>query len=586
MSSLPKLTEADIRTWAGETSLSRGRPYARDGSILNPRRQDNALKAQCLGSAPTPYRVEIVLGAQGIVSGHCSCPIGSGGRCKHAAALLLTWVNDPDGFTVVEELTAALNQRSKDEVVILITKMLDRYPDLETLLELPIVTGGKAPAPVDPKVIERQVGQIFRQIDYDDYGSAYGIGQELVEIKNLGDQYVAAQDWRNAVTVYKTVMEGVLDNYEMLDDESGESSDVVNECVAGLGQCLAAVEDPSLRQVILRALFDVELWDVNWGGIDMGYEAPELILENATPAERAQVAAWVRAELPKGEDWSSAWRRETLGGFLLRLEAEKLDDETFLRICRETGRHRDLVERLLQLGRIEEAMRATDAASDYDLLTMERIFAPHGLVDRFAQLVAARAQKSKDSRLKEWLQAYATAQNNPALALQLAEELFWAMPSLAKYQEIQEIAQDLQKWPALKQEILQRLQADQRHHALLTQIFLYEEDIDAALRMVQQPVKTGLFFGYGPHSLKLEVARAAETTRPRAAIDLYCEQIQLLIAQRNRGSYATAAQYLVHLRPLYERINDLPGWQKLVADIKNNNPRLRALHDELRSAGL
>ncbi|MEZ4728906.1 MAG: hypothetical protein R3E79_17375 [Caldilineaceae bacterium] len=585
MPSLPTLTEADILSWVGETSLARGRPYVQDGSILNPRRQGSALKAQCLGSAPTPYRVEAVLTDKAIASSHCSCPVGSYGRCKHVAALLLSWLKDPALFTVVEALTAALNQRTKDELVILMTKMLDRYPDLEALLALPVVDGGKAPPPVDPKVIERQVNQAFRYIDHDNYGSLYDIVQKLTEIKTLGDQYLAAADWRNAVTVYQTVMEGVLDNYEMMGDENGECSDIVNECVTGLGQCLAAVQDAPLRQVILHALFSVELWDVKWGGIDMGYEAPDLIVEQATPAERAQVAAWVRAELPKGEDWSSSWQREALGGFLLRLEADTLDDEMFLRICRETGRHRDFVERLLHLGRIDEAVAATAAASDYELLAMEALFVEHALVDCFAQLIVARAQNSDDRRLKEWLKARALAEDDPALALQLTEELFWTMPSLEKYQEVAELAQRLQQWPTLRQEIHQRLQADQRYQTLLTQIYLEEDDIDAALRMVQQPAKTGLFLS-GPQSMKLEVARAAETTRPHAAIHLYREQIQRSIDQRNRDSYATAAQYLVHLRPLYERINDLPAWQQLVTEIRTNNSRLRALQDELRKAGL
>lgn len=340
-----------------------------------------------------------------------------------------------------------------------------------------------------------------------------------------------------------------------------------------------------MRQVILHALFSVELWDVKWGGIDMGYEAPDLIVEQATPAERAQVAAWVRAELPKGEDWSSSWRREALGGFLLRLEADTLDDETFLRICRETGRHRDLVERLLHLGRIDEAVAATADASDYELLTMEALFVEHTLVDRFAQLIVARAQNSDDRRLKEWLKARALVEDDPALALQLTEELFWTMPNLEKYQEVAELAQRLQQWPTLRLEIHQRLQADPQYRTLLTQIYLDEDDIDAALEMVQQPVKTGLFL-YGPQSMKLEVARAAETTRPHAAIHLYREQVHRLIDQRNRDSYATAAQYLVHLRPLYERTNDLPAWQQLVTEIRTNNPRLRALQDELRKAGL
>jgi len=43
---LPKLTKADIRNWAGESSLVKGSPYFRNGSIINPRRQGEGLKAR------------------------------------------------------------------------------------------------------------------------------------------------------------------------------------------------------------------------------------------------------------------------------------------------------------------------------------------------------------------------------------------------------------------------------------------------------------------------------------------------------------------------------------------------------------
>ena len=91
----PRPTESDIRRWTGEASFGRGQCYFAQRNILNPRRQGDTLKARCLGSRPQPYRVTVTLGPTGIVAGHCSCPVGSGGHCKHAAALLLTAQSDP-----------------------------------------------------------------------------------------------------------------------------------------------------------------------------------------------------------------------------------------------------------------------------------------------------------------------------------------------------------------------------------------------------------------------------------------------------------------------------------------------------------
>ena len=90
----------------------------------------------------------------------------------------------------------------------------------------------------------------------------------------------------------------------------------------------------------------------------LGDTVPEMITHYATQHERRRVAGWVREALPEGRSWG----REALGRFLLELEADTLDDEAFLRVCRETGRTDDLIERLLLLNRVDEAV--SDAAGD------------------------------------------------------------------------------------------------------------------------------------------------------------------------------------------------------------------------------
>lgn len=173
---MSKLSEADIRTWVGEQSFSRRRSYTRDGSLLNLRRQGNTLKAQCIGSVAQPYRVEAMLGQTGIDAARCSCPVGDGGHCKHVAALLLVWLKQPDSFTQIEEIAATLNKFSKEELIALVIRMIDRHLDLETLLQLSVLGAAKLNQVIDPKVFERQVSNVFKSIgDYDEYGAAGAI---------------------------------------------------------------------------------------------------------------------------------------------------------------------------------------------------------------------------------------------------------------------------------------------------------------------------------------------------------------------------------------------------------------------------
>ena len=66
----------------------------------------------------------VQLDAGEIADAHCSCPVGGGGRCKHVAALLLTWQAKPETFAPVEDLAQALERRSKAELIALIQQML------------------------------------------------------------------------------------------------------------------------------------------------------------------------------------------------------------------------------------------------------------------------------------------------------------------------------------------------------------------------------------------------------------------------------------------------------------------------------
>jgi uncharacterized Zn finger protein len=594
MTDLPHLTESDIRRWVGEASFGRGQRYFRQGRVLDPRHQEDTLKARCLGSSSQPYQVEVTLGPEGIASGECSCPVGGGGRCKHAAALLLAWLQEPDTFLEVEDLETALNHRSKAELVALIRRMVARCPDLETLLELPVVGEAEAPRPVDAEVIRRQASHVFSGIGYDDWGAVYGMAQQLDDLVEIGDDYAGRESWRDAATIYQTVAQEVLDNYGMVQDEAGYLHGVVNRCVEGLGECLKATEDPVQREVLLRALFGVYRWDVDFGGIDMGYQAPGIILEQARPEEKRQVVRWVQDALPAGDSWSDNYHRQHYGGFLLSLEEDWLDDEAFLCICRETGRWRDLVDRLLTLGRVDEAAAAARQVGDYDLLQLADIFLSHGHADLAKDLIRQRVQTSqagpegparRDSRLVVWLKEQARARGDLAEALALAKQLFWQSPTVTGYQELREMARLTERWDELRAAILARL-TDEGQYGLLTEIHLEEGEIDQALETIEQirvPGWGGVWVG---SPLRIRVAQAAEESRPRASIRIYAERAERLIATRGRGNYAEAATYLVRVRDLYHRLGEPEAWQTLITDLRERNRQLPALKDELNKAGL
>jgi uncharacterized Zn finger protein len=581
MAELPKLTEADVRQLIDTRSFERGASYYRRGAILHPRIQGATLKAECLGSRPRPYRVELTLDERGTVWGSCSCPVGAGGRCKHAAALLLTWVHEPEAFVEYESLQTSLERRSKAELVTLITKMLDRYPDLENLFELQAL-GQKPPSErLDPDMIR---GQVKRAL-FSGEGNWYTGYQDLNELIGIGDSYAARDDWANAIIIYETVSQAILEEYGAMHDDEGEYAGLVDACVSGLGVCLENVKNTAQREHVLRTLFEIYSWDIDFGGIDMGYKALPLIMDLATAEEHREIADWVRAKIDSIEEGTfNEYRRRAYGSFLLNLEADTLTDETYLEICRQTGHLGALVNRLLELNRVDDALVEARQASAYECLNLANRFVDYGHDELARTFIQERAESEQMPGFKGWLKEYAEAHDEPETALALAQEMFWQHPSTQAYQEIQRLATPLEQWETLRDAILKRLRAENGY--LLVEIYLAEGQGDLALQIFKALEKQSSQWGWGIGNLHLRVAEAVEATQPREAIALYMRTVRRLIKGRGRSNYATAAQHLLRVRKLYKQMDKAQAWETLIAELRDEYYRLPALQDELNQAGL
>src|SRR5687767_12359295 len=140
----PELSMKQIRAWVDGASLKRGMRYFNDGSIFDGRREGLSLKARCEGSQGGPYRVRVRLKeAGGIDDADCSCPVGGGGRCKHVAALLLTWQEHADQFPETASVDTVLADMTREQLVAVIKQMIREQPDLESVLRSPLpVPGG------------------------------------------------------------------------------------------------------------------------------------------------------------------------------------------------------------------------------------------------------------------------------------------------------------------------------------------------------------------------------------------------------------------------------------------------------------
>jgi uncharacterized Zn finger protein len=580
----PALTRDDVRAWVGEVMLQRGAVYVGD-ALFDLRWTGRTLKAGCQGTASQPYRIEATIESKGGVEhDDCTCPVG--GRCKHVAALLIAWLEDPDAFAEGAEVEAALEGRTKAELIALIRQMLARSPELEALLELPLPVADAVHKPADPALIRRKVAAAFREAGHE-WGATADIAQRLETLVQMGDGYADLGDWQSAAAIYQTIARGVTEHYYEVHDESGDLHTVVNDCVSGMDACLRATADPSGREALLQSLFDIYRWDVDFGGIDMGYEAPSVILNQATPEEHRLVAGWTRDALAATDPERRQWGRQRFGGFLLRLAGDQIGDEEFLRICRETGRRRDLVERLLALGRVDVAETEVRQASDDELLDLADLLCRHGHGERAEQLVREHQPGPHwQERYTSWLRERLRERGDITGALALSEDLFWRRPDLSRYDELKTLAETHGSWVALRPDVRRRLERE-RQYVLLTEIHLREDDVAQAIKTVRLASVGGSFtYAYGGEPLSIRVALAASHEFTREAIELYEAAAERLIRAQGRENYAVAARYLTRVRDLHHRLGEGAAWITLIGAVRERNRRLRALRDELDRAGL
>lgn len=585
------LTEKQILRHIDERSYKKGRRYFQSGAIFDARRQGDTLKARCRGSSQSDYRVEATVKKGKVASASCSCPVGAGGHCKHVAALLLTWKESPDQFREAEDLDALLAKRSKEELLELIQLMLQKEPDLESLLEIVLPGSDGSPA-ANPEIYQRRIAAAFENAGYG-WGADEEVVSELDTVKRIGDGYLAKKDWSSAAAVYRGVLAGVVESYGSFQDESSSSINVVNKCIGQLRKCLKRLQEPAERESVIRSLWEIYRYDIDFGGIGLGEDVPEIFEKDLTDAERTTVAEWIRPLIKKQpgqkDSWADDWHRQQYGAIYLDLKGEALSDEEYLQLCRESGLVGDVVNWLLERKRIEEAQAEAQHVADHELPPIADLFVQFGDQERAARMVQERLRTSPRPHhvLREWLEKFYTSQKNWEAVLTLAKEQLQECPSLPRYKHLRGIAKKLKRWPQMREELLEIIKKNPQGVTLLIEIALDEKDVETALRLVKSRKRSG--YGPGSHypvNLEIWVARAAKKDYPEAALELYLQEAELLIAGRARENYHRAAQHLKHVRELYQRLGREAEWQACIQAIRNENPTLRALRDELNAAKL
>jgi uncharacterized Zn finger protein/catechol 2,3-dioxygenase-like lactoylglutathione lyase family enzyme len=448
---------------------------------------------------------------------------------------------------------------------------------------------------INPATYHHQIATAFQH-------NVPRIAEELAKVKQVADRLLRQQDYLGAATIYETLVTEIFEESHLYYKEEEEEDDdyyeeepyypeeegleeFVGECIEALGTCLADERtDRVAREKCVEVLVDIYKQDI-FESHGFTASAADQLVRYATRLERDTLAKQIRTTLTK----AGGSVRQIYGKFLLDLQKETLEDEAYLQICRETGLTFYLIDRLLTLERIDEAVRETQLIDDDTFLGLVDLFIQHQQDVVAEGLVKARSQEKPAVHTLEWLQKYYQARERHTAELEVTEMLFHTQPLLKHYQRLRDLARRLDRWQTLRPALLAFLEASNNTRPLI-EIALDEGEIDHALQRLKEIAKKDSYgttyegdYGYG---IDLNVAQAAEETHPHEAIELYHQRAERLIAQRDRKKYHEACTFLAKMRLVYEKIGERGTWTRYIATLRQQNRHLPALKDELAKAKL
>jgi len=574
MNGVPAITEEDIEHLVGRRGLQRGWDYYRSAALVDACRQGNCLKASCLGSGRRPYRIAIEFDETGIHSARCTCPIGEHGHCKHVAAVLVCWREAPERFTAFEAWEESLTRCSREQLLKIVKRLLEHRPDLRRIVESlipPEDTLAVQAPPDDPAATVRQSLRLLQ----DNPDQLVGA---VARFKGDADRLVAQHDLPEAAGLCQSLLQGLLDLPAALLEQNLELTELMQESAETLINQLASMSRQSKqRQAALRTLLDLYCRDVCQGTPSLRVDVPRLLLPRITRRERQMLADWTKSLLATTECLVA---RRYLGGLILELEGQWLDDQGFIELCRQTDRVFDLVRHLIQRGQVQQAVEEASRSGQEDLLHIADAFVQVRQEQLALQLIQQRLQRGPDPRLQQWLADQQRRQEQQQGLLEAYERVFRLQPTLGGYRQVRRLARQLVQWDTVRDRLLELLR-DAKYLPLLVRIYLEENDLGRAMVEVErEPIlaqETGL---------ALRVAKAAERSRPSDAMLLYRQAVEHAISRRSRDQYALACRHLRRLRRLCKRSGDLRGWQAYLGELQRRHRQLLPLQEEMGKAGL
>jgi len=328
------------------------------------------------------------------------------------------------------------------------------------------------------------------------------------------------------------------------------------------------------------------------GSLEAAIEAAEYGWEQQ-PADRARPPAANRQRLStheNGDDWDddeleAEWDEDDLDeeeyepgqGDLtevkLNILSRRGEVEAFLKLCLAAGRHLRYALKLVELGRIPEAVKHArqHLQSAADALALAESLRASGAVAEAIEVgESGLTGTGPKFALATWLAPVEEAQGQTEAALRAWQAAFGEAPSLAIYQTLKRLAET--KWKKLGPQIMTGLRhsGDKR---VLAEVLIEEQDWDAAIQ-----VADGRQVWYDVIEI---VADAVLPHRPEWVAKASRKHAERLMVEAKSQNYPLAAAWLKRAKQAHAALGQTAEWRGYLNQIKEQYRRRPALQAQL-----
>jgi uncharacterized Zn finger protein len=246
----------------------------------------------------------------------------------------------------------------------------------------------------------------------------------------------------------------------------------------------------------------------------------------------------------------------------------------FFELCVQSGNYLRMALKLLDLGRMDEAMKCALKNLTYaeEALTVAEKLQVNSHLDR-AITIAERGLSLQGAKfsLGSWLGPLEEVQGRNEQALTAYQAAFDEAPSLELYRSIQRLAS--QDWPLIQPAMMERLRDSVRSEALV-EVLLYERDWDEALEVADAEKWN--------YRLVEKVVEAVTPYRPEWAIVACRLQAEQLIEKKQSQYYTIAGRWLVRMKYAYSLLGQQADWEAYLSNLRDTYARRPSLQEVLR----